>query len=85
MTRKEKISILKDIIDGEIVHPQVRRDVGIWAIKELEQEPCDDVVSRQEVKEVFPRWKFLSYEAYLCAVAEIDALSSVRPQEPTGQ
>ena len=39
MTREEKIVILKDIIDGEIIHPQVRRDVGIWAIKALEQEP----------------------------------------------
>jgi hypothetical protein len=39
MTREEKIAILKDIIDGEIIHPQVRRDVGTWAIEELEQEP----------------------------------------------
>lgn len=37
MTREEKIAILKDIIDGEIVHPQVRKDVGAWAIKALEQ------------------------------------------------
>ena len=37
MNRKEKIAILKDIIDGEIIHPQVRKDVGIWAIKALEQ------------------------------------------------
>lgn len=47
MTREEKIAILKDIIDGEIVHPQVRKDVGAWAINELEQEPCADVISRQ--------------------------------------
>ena len=40
MTREEKIAVLKDIIDGEIVHPQVRKDVGAWAIKALEQEPC---------------------------------------------
>ena len=47
MKREEKIAILKDIIDGEIVHPQVRKDVGAWAINELEQEPCADVISRQ--------------------------------------
>lgn len=47
MTREEKIAILKDIIDGEIVHPQVRKDVGAWAINELEQEPCEDCISRQ--------------------------------------
>lgn len=38
MTREEKIAVLRDIIDGEIIHPQVRKDVGIWAIKALEQE-----------------------------------------------
>lgn len=37
MTREEKIAILKDIIDGEIIHSQVRKDVGIWAIRALEQ------------------------------------------------
>lgn len=47
MTREEKIAILKDIIDGEIVHPQVRKDVGAWAINELKQEPCEDCISRQ--------------------------------------
>ena len=41
MNRKEKIAILKDIINGEIVHPQVRKDVGMWAIKELEQKPIN--------------------------------------------
>ena len=46
---------------------------------------CEDAVNRQAVKEVFPRWKFISHEAYLCAVAEIDALPSVRPQEQTGK
>ena len=47
MKREEKIAILKDIIDGELVHPQVRKDVGAWAINELEQEPCADTISRQ--------------------------------------
>lgn len=47
MTREEKLAILKDIIDGEIVHPQVRKDVGAWAINELKQEPCADTISRQ--------------------------------------
>ena len=39
MTREEKIAVLKDIIEGEIIHPQVRKSVGEWAIKALEQEP----------------------------------------------
>ena len=39
MTRQEKITILKDIIDGEIINPSVRKEVGNWAIRTLEQEP----------------------------------------------
>ena len=38
MTGEEKIAILKDIIDGEIIHPQVRKEVGEWAIKALSQQ-----------------------------------------------
>jgi hypothetical protein len=38
MTKEEKISILKDIIDGEIIHPQIRKYVGILAIQALEQD-----------------------------------------------
>lgn len=51
MTREEKIAILKDIIDGEIVHPQARKDIGAWAINELKQEPCTDAISRQYLLE----------------------------------
>lgn len=51
MTREEKITILKDIIDGEVIHPQVRKDVGAWAINELKREPCEDCISRQATVE----------------------------------
>lgn len=40
-----------------------------------------DLISRQAVKEVFPKWKFISYEAYLCAVLEIDKLPSVNTEK----
>ena len=50
MTREEKIVILKDIIDGEIIHPQVRKDVGEWAIKVLKQEPILDKI-RAEIEQ----------------------------------
>lgn len=39
MTREEKIALLKDIINGEIINPAVRKNIGVWAIKELEREP----------------------------------------------
>lgn len=63
-------------------YPQV--DGITPTVVKAEQEPCDDAVSRQAVKEVFPRWKFISHEAYLCAVADIDKLPPVRQQDPTG-
>ena len=42
-----------------------------------ETEPCDDAISRQAVINMFPKWKFVSYEAYLSSVAEIEQLPSV--------
>lgn len=53
------------------------------AIKALEQEPCDDCVSRQAVKSTMVRWKFNSMNAYLEADYEIDKLPSVTPQQET--
>ena len=37
MTDTEKIAILKDICDGEIIHHDVRKEVSEWAIHALEQ------------------------------------------------
>ena len=50
--------------------------------KYADQEPCDDAVSRQAVINMFPKWKFVSYEAYLSSTLEIEQLPSVIPQEP---
>lgn len=79
MTRKEKIAILKDIIEGEIVHPQIRKNVGMWAIEELEQEGCTDTISRQEALNAVTfsevRWQ---------AIERIKQLPFVKSQEPTG-
>ena len=59
MTREEKIAILKDIIDGEIIHPQVRKDVGIWAIKALEQEPKAVQFAKWVTTEIFEeKWEY---------------------------
>ena len=77
MTREEKIAILKDIIDGEIIHPQVRKDVGIWAIKALEQEPILDKI-RAEImdfeEELFhrPNTDYSDYSAVRYCVEIID-------------
>ena len=47
------------------------------AIKALEQEPCEDCISREAVKNILPRQKFVSYEAYLSCMADVDKLPSV--------
>lgn len=55
------------------------------AINALEQEPCKDTISRQAVINVFPRWKFVSYEAYIRSVAELENLPPVTPQPKIGR
>ena len=54
-------------------------DYTEFAIKALEQEPCEDVVSRQAVKNVLPRQRFIGCEEYLQCLAEIDNLPPVTP------
>ena len=67
--------------------PQVRRDVGIWAIKALEQESCSDAISRQAVQDYIAEYlsQYL-YNDVREAVEVIDEyigeLPSVNPQEP---
>ena len=54
------------------------------AIKALEQEPCDDVVSRQAVLDELNKWEW--QELYLPIHFKeniIDVVPSVRPQEQT--
>jgi hypothetical protein len=35
MTNAEKIALLQDIVDGEIINPATRKEVGEWAISLL--------------------------------------------------
>jgi hypothetical protein len=77
MTREEKIAVLRDIIDGEMIHPQVRKDIGTWAIKALEQEPILDKI-RAEImdfeEELFhrPNTDYSDYAAVRYCVEIID-------------
>lgn len=50
-------------------------------IIDIENPKDNDLISRRAVKEVFPRWKFISYEVYLCAALEIDKLPSVSTEK----
>ena len=48
-------------------------------------EPCEDCISREAVKNILPRQKFVSYEAYLSCVADVDKLQSVTPARKKGK
>ena len=93
MTREEKIAILKDIIDGEIIHSQVRRDVGTWAIEELEQEPTKnnlgvDAVSRKDVHDMLENLPVIVEDKWFNwlqkACMRLAELPSVTPQPRKG-
>lgn len=71
--RDEMIPVMKESCD--------------MAIKALEQEPCDDAISRQAVEEII--WEEPSYADALNVLAEVRdkvrTLPSVTPQQKTGQ
>mgnify|MGYP002522407331 CR=1 FL=1 len=53
-------------------------------VKALEQEPCDDVVSRQAVLDIVSDMRGLARADVLAdAIKQIEQLPSVRPQEQT--
>lgn len=88
MTREE-LDKLKTLVDRmkSMTNAFINEEQAVLdkAIKALDQEPCDDAISRQAIINVFPRWKFVSYEAYLSSVVEIKKLPSVTSAEKVGE
>ena len=95
MTREE-INILQDIVDiyeKEDMYPLLKdrqiRTIKL-AIKALEQEPCEDAVSRQAVKDLYCR---ICMEQNICYRSKencedlklFDNLPSVQPKAKTGR
>ena len=84
MTREEAIESIQDFTGW------FKKDKPIYkalemAIKALEQEPCDDVVSRQAVLDIVGDMYGLARPDVLSAtINQIKSLTSVRPQEQTG-
>lgn len=85
MTREEAIYRLKttDACDSELC------EALDMAIKALEQEPCDDVISREAVIKTISEW-FFSKEFHYTNAAEylrnrLDELPSVTPQQKMGR
>ena len=77
-----------DITDeyGEMVDMQPYEEAVDMAIKALEQEPCDDAVSRQAVLDMIgnvPDYNDgMVWEALSHAQRDVALLPSVKPQEP---
>lgn len=89
MTREEAIAILiREIDDDPFMRTEYREQIHEAfniAIKALEQEPCEDAISRQAVLDKLNEWEW--QELYLPIHFKeniIDELPSVTPAERTG-
>lgn len=82
MTREEAISILKTFkITGDRNH-----EAFDMAINALEQEPCEDCISRQAVIEKqMLLWDEFGNGHKCVLIESIDKLPSVSPQQRTGR
>ena len=88
MTREEAINNL-NMINFAFVEAETKEqreiidDTFNMAIKALEQEPCEDAISRQAVLDELNKWDW--QELYLPIHFKeniIDVVPSVKPQEP---
>ena len=79
MTRKKAIKQIQNIIQllQKYMHDDEKEALNM-AIKELEKEPCEDAISREDAREAFNKWFFDSKD--LRTVDEVvDELPSVTP------
>lgn len=79
MPREEKINTLKAIIQECEEYQWQRKETLFEIIKDLEQDPCSDAISRQAVKAYkYHRMVYPNFEKY------VDMLPPVNPQPKTG-
>ena len=91
MTRKKAIHMLvrlKDRINFEVTDAQMKMDALNMAIKVLEQEPCEDCISRQAVMSL--AYHFLENPSEedddrLIMASEVEQLPSVEPVRKKGK
>lgn len=87
MSREEAIDLLDNLIGMVEDNHKSDYDTALqMGIKALEQEPCEDVISRQAVLDI--TWEEPSYTDALNVLTEVrdkvKELPSVNPQEKTG-
>ena len=85
MTLDDAINILKQYVDYD--NPDVpdfytMEEAIKVIIKALEQEPCEDAISRQAVMDCFKKWQPYMATRLWDFEQELSALPSVQPQEP---
>jgi len=91
MTNEEAINFLQNRIDLiDKYYPDVKdyREALVMAIEALEQEPCEDCISRQTVLDVLKEmWNKYSdaNDAMQESIDTIEALPPITPQQKTGE
>lgn len=83
MTNQEAITIIGNLEDKDILYnPCDVQDAKTMAIKALEQEPCEDAISREAVLDLAKKGVLVSNGNYKSVCKAINELPSVNPQEP---
>lgn len=83
MTNAEAIKMLKSKMDGHIDTSYEWAETVRMAIKALEQQTCEDAVSREAVLGLFAQ-NADATRPYSKTWEEVKALPSVKPQQKTG-
>jgi len=81
MTREEAIEVLKDIYNYTRFDTYTTNEARTMAIKALEQEPCDDCVSRQAVLAIAGD-SCLDLDSYEDTKEFCDAIKELPPVTP---
>ena len=87
MTREEAIQLLTQYIDYDAEKPDYyeMEEACKVAIKALEQEPCEDAISRQAVKDILDARGVKAVMTFEHFKELLDKLPPVTPQPKTGR
>lgn len=84
MTREEAIKMLKSKMDGHTDTSYEWAETVRMAIKALEQEPCEDCISREAALDDSGLGEFHRYDDYVKMRNYLKSLPSVTPQPKMG-
>lgn len=87
-TAKRKIEMLDSYLQRKADYGESDHEAMMMAIKALEQEPCEDAISRQEALDIYDDYNVAvengELEAYRKHRKRLLKLSSVQPKPKTG-